>query len=168
MFEFVRQVAFVLSAFGASAIPGLLVGTLMNNMGVGLYVALGSVFVFFPFLMLSFVDAESPFTPYSSFIASTLKTVTNGWVKFYLLAGLVAAVAAIPHVVTVLHAMEVLPATFRRQVSLDLLEVVSIAVTFMGVMVYFRLLGRLAYVIDNKTSVRVTTPSAPQRNAARD
>jgi hypothetical protein len=161
MFEFLRQALFVINAFGASACPGILVGMARHDALLGFATVMVSAFIFFPFIMLSFVDAESPTTPYSSFIMSTLRTLPGSWLKFYALASIVAAIAVIPHVLSVMHSQSALPPALADLVPQPALEYFSVAATVGAAMVYFRLLGRLAYVIDQKTLEQVKQQKSP-------
>ncbi len=134
-FEFLRGVAFIINALGVSAIPGALIGLALPNRLIALGVLVLGTVVLYPFVILSLLDNDSVFGPYSSFIWSSLGTVRRAWIKFYLSAlvpfGMVAG-------------SQVLAIYFPN----DIWSYVTIVVTSMALLIYFRLIGRLAYVID--------------------
>ena len=144
-FEFLRTAAFIVNAFGISALPGVLIGLAVPNRLIGFGMLMLSVFVLYPFVILSMLDNDSTVTPFSSFIRSTLKSVRLGWIKFY--------GSALP-IFGVVASTQVLAAFFPNENW----WFVTIVAANIAAVIYFRLIGRLAYVID-----RSIPKAKPQR-----
>ena len=97
--------------------------------------------------MLDAGSAAVPFTPY---MWSTLSRNRRAWVKFYVASLPVFLLMTIPHVIIlVLQSSNAL----RRILPLLTFFFVAITLTTIGSLVYFRLIGRLAWVIDNQIPV---------------
>jgi DNA-directed RNA polymerase subunit M/transcription elongation factor TFIIS len=155
--EFARQALFIINAFGAGALPGLLLGMATHDEMLGFAVMMLSAFILFPFILLSFIDAESPAVPYSSFVMSTFRSNSGGWMKFYFLAAITTSIAIIAHLLAIGHSQLALPPPLSSLSNLPnrAFEYSAVALTVMAAMIYFRLLGRLAYVIEQTTLAQI-------------
>jgi hypothetical protein len=81
------------------------------------------------------IDEDSVFIPYSGFVLSTLRSVRSGWARFYASAGLVGGLIVGTQVLAALYPSDAW------------LFITIVAINLAG-LIYFRLIGRLAYVID--------------------
>jgi hypothetical protein len=140
LFEVVRKICFVINAFAVSALPGVLLAVPFSNLLVRFALLATSVFWFYPFVMLSMVDGESAISFYSSFIKASFKNVRSAWLKLYASVAVLFGIAAVPHLLD-----RVFPHIAWLYVALCL--------TFALAMIYFRLLGRLAWVIDQQVAL---------------
>jgi DNA-directed RNA polymerase subunit M/transcription elongation factor TFIIS len=138
IFEWLWKTFFLISAFGLSVAPGaLLASVLPGGLGRALY-ALPFAFLLFPFVLLSMLDADSPFVPFTRFIHGSITAVPRAWVIFYAQTFLLLVVVAVPQAVAALVPDE------RSW------QYVSIVVLMIATTLYFRLLGRLAWYINEK------------------
>lgn len=146
-FEFLRSALFIINALGVSAMPGLLLGLATQRQLVGFGLMALSIFLLYPFVILSMIDEDSLFVPYSRFIHQTLGSVRKGWVKFYLSALGIYAVIAGTQILALFF-----PGEYWSYATLVLVNLAT--------MIYFRLIGRLAYVIDR--SIPKQKPQRPE------
>ena len=118
-----------------AAIPALGIAELVN-LATEVFWPVFSVVVFllFPFLMLSALEADSYFWPVSRPIFRSLRVVWKGWLVFYVLSGLLLAGCAW---LTNLAAEQLL---FKMPLALGPLWAAT-------VFIYGRLLGRLTWLI---------------------
>ena len=134
IFEWLRRALFLFNSLAVSSAPGALVAYCLPG---GLWRAIfpvASTFVLFPIVLLSMVSEESPFVPFSRFIWASLSRVKSGWMALYGHAAILLAMVGLP---------VLLELTVSEQWTY-----VSIVVGVYAMLVYFRVLGRLAYVID--------------------
>jgi DNA-directed RNA polymerase subunit RPC12/RpoP len=120
--------------FGISQLAGLW----LEQTGV---IWAGGVFVIFPILLLSSVDAGSPFIPLSKRVRRSLFRCTGGWLTMYLLSGLMWAAA-----IGICYAL--------WELQPFLLPIVGGPVLAAVLLVYARLLGRLAWQAAGRKSAR--------------
>ena len=136
--EWFGATLYLVSAGCISMLPIMLFGGSLGPIGrtIG---SLGLLFVFFPFLLLSMMDADSPAVPFSPYVWQTLVKRSGQWIKFYMSAGLLAAVLAGVFAATTFLGMPGVP-------------ILVLAIMF-TMTIYFRLLGRLAWVLDQEPIV---------------
>jgi hypothetical protein len=128
----------VVSLFLA-ALPGVLLGqlALCAGMVASLYSAAGlagsalSAFLLFPILLLSSLEAGSPWNVHSPRVRRSLTLLPRGWIRFYILSGALISLAVLA---VLLHAFD----SF-------VVQLVATTLVALAGMVYFRLLGRLAW-----------------------
>ncbi len=137
--DWIADGLFVVVPLSLSIMPGVLLAQLVLCVGATpeLYTETVAVcgtlsaFVAFPFLMLSSMEAGSAFVPVSRRIRRSLLLLPRGWLKFYVLSGgmAVAGLAAAAF-------------AFSARLVVSLAAMVLLAAILM---LYFRLLGRLAW-----------------------
>jgi hypothetical protein len=128
---------YVINALFASATPGILLGQVTACAGAPRFLAffggLMTFYVFFPLFLLSMSDEGSPLSLVSGSVWRSLLAARSLWIRFYLItAGIVLAALIAVAVAAV--------SSFLISVPVSLM---AIALT----MVYFRLLGRLAWCL---------------------
>ena len=113
------------------------------------------VFIFFPLVFMSMLDNASPMVPYSRFIRSSVTHVKGAWIKFYVQAAIIFGLLIATHIGAALlyPSMGIVTAYLATLVTVAL-----------GV-VYVRLMGRLAWVIDEKMTKRSNEETAPPEMA---
>lgn len=126
--------------------PGVSLGLLIGIPWVAV-IALPFTFFVYPFIFLSMLDASSAAVPYTPYIASTLKTSRPAWKKFYLAALPAFLVATLPHGLALWFQTAVGDTQLESTRQL-VVFFAAISVSTFGTLVYFRLIGRLAWVID--------------------
>ena len=92
-------------------------------------------FFTFPFVLMSMLDADSPAVPFSGYVWKTIGQALGSWFKFYLGATCVFAFSTIP-IVAASYFLGRLGTFFAA------------AFVLASLALYFRLLGRLAWVLD--------------------
>lgn len=134
---------FVFNALLVSALPGFGVDWLLGWLGrpSGFATPL-SAFVLFPPLLLSMLDNDSPLSPLSWGVCASLRSHFAAWAAFYVESTLVLAVAA-----------GTVAATLPAESPL-LTFAVGGAAASAALMIYFRLLGRLAWCCSERTAPR--------------
>ena len=134
IFDWIRRGLLIFNSLAVSAAPGAFIAYLIPGGVWRAIFPVASAFVLFPIVMMSMVSEESPFVPFSRFIWASLRQVRSSWLALYAHSGVLLTLLAIPVVLelTVGYAW----------------SFVSLAVGVYAALVYFRVLGRLAYVID--------------------
>ena len=94
-----------------------------------------SIFVLYPFVLLSMLDMGSPFIPFSSEVARSVTKCEEAWGGFYFSSGLLFV------------GMFLLFATATSAMSPVSGAVVAIGAAIAGTFIYFGMIGRLAYSI---------------------
>jgi hypothetical protein len=118
-----------------AAIPAGAVGTIAAFLGAPFWLGFAPVAIFtFPFVLLSGLEADSPFWPFSEAIAQSLRQARSSWLAFYLTSAVLLGVCG---VATVLIFRQAGPA------SMLILGPIWAAAVF----IYGRLLGRLAWLV---------------------
>ncbi|MCU0978079.1 MAG: hypothetical protein MUF25_02810 [Pirellulaceae bacterium] len=147
--DWMMDVFYVVNALLTAALPGLFLGgTLMcmgGKVGSAIYGGAFSSIALFPLFLISMVTEGSAFSLACPDVWGTVWTQPRWWGKFYLLS------AALGLVLLVLGRITVGSGFF--------LQGLCSAVAVAAVMVYFRLLGRLAWCL---SSAR-TTAARPSR-----
>ena len=143
--EWMGEAFYVINAFFASATPGVLFGVLLTCGGVpksfAFFFVLVSFFTLFPVFLLSMVEEGSPLSIASSAIWRSLLVARPLWIKFYLFSLGIAFAALMGMVIAVAALKYASPAIGF------VLCGVAIAFVIAVTMVYFRLLGRLAWCL---------------------
>jgi MFS family permease len=151
---------YVAVALFLGVLPGVLAGQFVLCAGgaatvyaVALAVCSGvTLLVLFPVMLLSLLEAGSPFVPVSRPIWRSLSIARPRWVQFYALS-----------VVLAMAGLVILLGFRRGGVVLDFL--VLFFVTALS-MIYFRLLGRLAWCCREAVAEPVSPEAAPREAAS--
>ena len=149
IFEGLKTAILFLTSLALSFGPGTSLGLMLRAPSAAI-VALPFAFIVFPFVFLSMLDAGSAAVPFTPYMWSTLSRDRRAWVKFYLASLPVFLLLILPHVIVLaLQISNALPVNF----PLLTFFFAAITLTTIGSLVYFRLLGRLAWVIDYQIPV---------------
>jgi hypothetical protein len=137
------------------AISWLMLGTAAASIGFPLSLAIGpmafviTLWIFFPFLLLSSLETESVLMPFSMPVVRSLGYQFGGWVMFYLLATLIAATAG----AAAYYGFSFSPlATFA----------LGGPVLATGALIYARLLGRLAWKASGSRMAQIELDGTPE------
>ncbi len=136
IFGWLRTSLFFVNALAIGAVPS---GVLLILLPSGVFatpLAMPFVFLLFPFFLLSMTDLDSPIGFYSRFIFDSLQQNRGAWSTFYAWSLLTWALGLLPFVGVILTGNL-------------LLQYVGVCTIVFAVTIYCRLLGRLAWVIDN-------------------
>ena len=106
-----------------------------------------SAFFFFPVVLLSMLDKNSPLTVISAAVCRTFWMAWTGWVRFYFLTAVLAA--AIVAIVIEAFDLGLLWGVIAMAIGLGV-----------GWLIYFRMLGRLAWYCTERTAV--AEPEEPE------
>ena len=129
-----KAILIIVDSVALAATPGMLIATLLSPLGIPLWAGLLSTLLPLPFILLSMMDTNSAFIPYSAVIHSSLSTRRSSWNLFYLQSlGLFAILAFPTGLCWLLHPM--------------LGRVVLCFATAIYLVLYAFLLGRLAWMI---------------------
>lgn len=138
--DWLTDVFYVVNALLTAALPGLFTGgTLMclgGKVGSAIYGGALSAIALFPLFLISMVTEGSAFSVASPAVWGTVRTQPRLWGKFYLLS------AALGLVLLVLGRVMVGSGFF--------LQGLCSAVAVAAIMIYFRLLGRLAWCLSDQ------------------
>lgn len=146
LFAIVYNFILVFTSMALSYGPGVSLGLMVGLPWVGL-IAFPVAFCLFPFILLSMLDASSAAVPYTQFVAGTLTSNRRDWLRFYLMAFPAYLVALVPHGVAIAIQLRHRGPLNETSIQIHVFALAALVSTY-GVMVYFRLLGRLAWVID--------------------
>lgn len=144
--EWFGATLYIVSAGCISTLPSMLFGGALPPLLRSLC-TVTLLFVFFPFLLLSMMDADSPAMPFSIYVWQTLGKRASAWIKFYLSSAILLAIVRIT-------------AIGCNFLGLPGVFVLTLVLMF-TMTIYFRLLGRLAWVLDQDpitTSGEKSTP----------
>ncbi len=166
VFATLQNMILLLMAWLISGIPGTLVGMVTGKWDVATWVVIAAQFVFFPIVLLSMLDGGSWTTPVTRFVLSTIRTTTSGWAKLYALSCLLWVAVLGIHLLSVRMYDPNSPGPLNEFLGSRVFEFISIFVTFTMLSVYFRLLGRLAYVIDRDEATRARESAKAAEPAA--
>ncbi len=125
---------FVINSLALSVLAGQGIGWLLERVQLpGVYAIVGVPVVLFPWLLLSMLEANSPLVPVSKAVCGSFVSKWQAWIGFY--------VETIP--LLLLIGASAIAATLLASL---LLAIPVLAMTTVAVlMIYFRLLGRLAW-----------------------
>jgi hypothetical protein len=129
--EWLAEMVYLLITGFSSAVPGGLIAQFVapDSIQKALWIA-GSMWLCFPVIMLSQLDLSSPFAVLSAKVLMSLARCPVSWLLFYLESGLLAAGC-------------ILATMFLGQLPLLLLIVIPLSMA--ALLLYSRLLGRLAW-----------------------
>ncbi|MGI9455263.1 MAG: MJ0042-type zinc finger domain-containing protein [Aeoliella sp.] len=138
--DWLGEAFYLMVTFAAAAIPGWAVGTLAFSAPEDLATATAlSIWLCFPVVLLSTLEASSPWALVMPGVLGSLRYFPGSWVLFYLMSG-----AGLMLAIGVLVTVEVL-GLLGGIGGLGLLLAVPIVIAAVGL--YFRLIGRLAWQI---------------------
>lgn len=137
MFEWIRTSLFIVNAGAVSLAPGALLAALVPSGWYRPLLALPSLFLFFPIILMSMLEDESPMSIYSKLIHDSLRKCSASWLKFYLIAGVLSVLVALPHILGM----------FFEDPGWNYVAAIVLVVC---TAIYFRAFGRLAWVINEK------------------
>jgi hypothetical protein len=125
---------FVINSLVFSVLAGQGLGWLLAKAELpGIYAMVGVPIVLFPFLLLSTLEANSPLLPVSKAVCGSLLRNWRAWAGFYLETILLLAVIGASAIAAILLG--------NLFLAIPVLAVTMVA----SLMIYFRLLGRLAW-----------------------
>ncbi|MGA2257568.1 MAG: hypothetical protein ABSG53_23145 [Thermoguttaceae bacterium] len=133
--DWIGDLWFIINTAVVSGVLGLCLGWLAPELlGTRETMVAITVFFVFPVLLLCTLETDSPFLPVSTVVIASLGRHCIAWLAFYAQAGslLVAAVAVVYYLA---------PPRVEPRLAIPLAGLLFSAV----VMIYFRLLGRLAF-----------------------
>lgn len=134
-FAWLGQLFVVLAAAGVVAVPAWAVcQALIGPALISVAITMFAVFAFFPFILLSMLDMNSPFVPFSSEVARSVTKCEEAWGGFYFSSALLFVITFLVFALT---------STFGQPVGVVISIFVGVAATFC----YFSMIGRLAYAI---------------------
>jgi len=157
VFQWIDQLALVLSSAGLVAIPMWAICYLTNSTGLlGIALVMFSIYLLLPFILLSMLDMGSVFTPFSPELARSVSKCQEEWGGFYFSSGLLFAVLF-------------LFIALAWSIGGSLGIVASIALSIFTTFTYFGMMGRLAYTIGQsvnappkKNDIDRSRPTDPQ------
>lgn len=127
---------FFVNSLSISSLPGMLSATLLQSLGVPLWTGMLLTPVLWPIVLLSMLEANSPFVPFSARVRASIRQLRPAWVAYYGETFTLAIVLAIPFLV-LLWASQPSAARVYGVVAGCYLAIVCC-----------RLLGRLAWMAD--------------------
>ncbi|MCA9265509.1 MAG: zinc finger-like domain-containing protein [Planctomycetales bacterium] len=143
IFSWIRNMVFFANSSAVATAPGgLLWLALPIPDWLGHLLVWPTAFVLFPLVFLSMLDHETPLGVYSKYIVRSLQTSRSAWKKFYLMSLLVWGGVALAHVFSI-------GGSLVSDAPVSWLEYLSIVATVYGAIAYFRLVGRMAWVLDS-------------------
>lgn len=140
--EWLAPTAFCIAAASLACFPGWFIGYMSFGAGiVTVCFMMMSVFTVFPFALLSMLDMQNIFVPFSPDVGRSVTRCEEAWGGFYFSSGLIFFVTFLIFV-------------FADGLAPPATAVLSI---FFGVgasFIYFAMLGRLAYAIGQTTNAK--------------
>jgi hypothetical protein len=123
-----------INALAMSTAPGMLLLLPFRSLGMPLWPGAISTILLLPLVVLSMLETNSVFIPYSKFVFGSLFRVPLAWQQFYVQVLLLAAgILAVDYAVW--------------QVSVEASRVVTVFTVTVYAVIYARLVGRIAYVL---------------------
>jgi len=141
--DWIDEALLFIAALVFCGMPAGVMGFLASVVGLGgLFCAIG-IFFCYPFLQLSLLETASPFDPVSMVMFRSLSTARRSWILFYVLAAalLAATMGLVLGVDLLLHQWRL---SFGAWAAVMGTSIVPVGIVV--AMIYFRLLGRLAWV----------------------
>lgn len=133
--EWLGSLVVALAAVGLTGIPAWMLGQLVFGPGlVAVFLTMLSIYLFLPFVLLSMLDMQSVFAPFSAEVSRSVTRCHESWGGLYFSSGLLFVLLFLIFVVASLFE---LPQTAVISIF------ASVGITFL----YFAMLGRLAYAI---------------------
>ena len=133
VFQYLGEPLYLFNSLCVGVLPGVLVGSVLAIVGVppGIVASL-SAFFFFPIVLLSLLETGSPWGVASGPVWHTLWHVGRGWLEFYLASAMLFTAAGVVAIAA------------TRVGGIATIVLVAILETAVW-LIYFRLLGRLAW-----------------------
>ena len=150
MFAYVMTGVLLFTSISVGFGPGVTLALLTKIPWVGI-IALPFGFFVFPFVYLSMLDAGSPAVPYTPYMASTLKEDRSTWIRFYLTSLPAFLLVFIPQIAAIWLQIRATKDTSIAPITPMIASIAAIFCSVFGILVYFCLVGRLAWVIDQDT-----------------
>ena len=146
----VLDILFLFNAFALAAGAGMAVSRLLsyfgNNDAIAPWCAGATLFLVFPIALLSMLESASPMMPLSAALLRSLGQSFGAWVIFYLETGLLCGLFGL----MLLGGYTILDlqgsANWGTALTFFALVVPLPFLSIYGMMVYFRILGRLVFV----------------------
>ncbi len=156
IFDWIADLVYPFTALCASMLPGAALGWLLARLGLpGDVVASLVVFFLFPIVLLSMLDNDSPLGTVSAPVWHTLRIAGRGWAGFYLAtAALLAAAGA------AFWAVGRAGAFLQTAGGGLILAAVWV--------IYFRLLGRLAWYCADRSALAEPEETTPETGEGPD
>ncbi len=133
--EWLGSLVVALSAVGLVGIPAWVLGQFVFGAGLAaVFVTMGAIYLLFPFVLLSMLDMQSIFTPFSAEVSRSVSRCHESWGWLYFSSGVLFGALFLIFVTATL---------FTPPVAALLCVIAGVGVTFL----YFAMLGRLAYQI---------------------
>ncbi len=139
LIERMRAMLFLINSIGLSVIPGILFFIFSQAVGGLHWLCFLAGLLLLPLILLSMLQADSVFTPYSRKVAASVRAFGGSWLKFY---SQTLCAAMLLFALTIL-CLDVNPMLARL--------VICVGLSWYAVL-YARLLGRLAWVIGDRDS----------------
>lgn len=155
----IMPMLYCFAAAGIVATPlGLLSGVLFDSYLASIFLIMFSIFALFPFVLLSMLDMQSMFTPFSPEVSRSVTRGKESWAGFYFSSAVLFG------------AIYLLFVLFDNSES-SLGWVASAIVLVVGTFLYFAMLGRLAYsigqVVQEDLSLTSDTAEEPNEHSRR-
>lgn len=133
--EWLGSLVVAISAIGLVGIPAWVLGQFVFSAGLAaVFVTMGAIYLLFPFVLLSMLDMQSIFTPFSAEVSRSVSRCHESWGWLYFSSAVLFGA---------LFLMFVTATLFTPPVAALLCVIAAVGVTFL----YFAMLGRLAYQI---------------------
>ena len=78
-----RVLLFFVNSLSVSSLPGMLVATSLQSLGVPLWTGMLLTPVLWPIVLLSMLEANSPFVPFSARVRTSLRQLRPAWLTYY-------------------------------------------------------------------------------------
>jgi hypothetical protein len=146
---YMRQLVAVVVAAAIATLPIAAACTLiMGPHMIGVVMTMFSIYVLFPFVVLSMLDMNSPFVPFSAEVARSVTKSEESWGGFYFSSGLLFVALFL---------------IFMTSSSSEGAGgvVISIVACIGAVFAYFSMIGRLAYAIGQSVDGAPMEDEAP-------
>jgi hypothetical protein len=135
----VRRGLFFVNAMAVSCVPGGVLSWVLPGRWPGFIVSGVIIFFVFPYMLLCMLDEETPVTLYSAYIWKTTRLVRSAWKKFYAITGAICLGVI---------GLQLATLSLAWALGWDWLNYLPLAAAAVALVWYFRLLGRLAWVLD--------------------
>lgn len=139
IFEWLKSALFFVNSLAVCCMPAGFLAIVTGASWITL-LTIPILFLLFPFILLSMLDENTPMMPYSEFMYRSIGRVKGAWIKFYVQSAILFAIVIGVHVAAI-----GLSGTMNTVASFG-----SMLLTAAAGIIYVRLVGRLAWVIDEK------------------
>lgn len=133
--EWIGSLLVALSAIGLAGVPAWALGQLIFGPGlIAVFLTMVAIYALFPFILLSMLDMQSVFVPFSPEVAKSITRCEESWGGLYFSSGVLFVFLFLTYVTATL-------------LSPPVAAVVCIFATVGVAFLYFAMLGQLAYRI---------------------